>query len=309
MRILLTGATGFIGRHVAQALKAGGHEVVGCARRRSVAFRRYRDIGWIRADFTTDLRPADWRPRLTGFDAVVNAAGILREKGEQTFHAVHYEAPRALFQACADHGVKKIVQISALGCDAPGLGVYAATKSRLDDFVATLDLDWTVIRPSLVFGDDGPASRLLCLLARLPVIPLAGDGYQLLQPIHVDDLGAVVAATLAGSAPRSLVEVAGRRAITYREFLAALRVVPHRLPLRYLSVPLPLVRLGAHLGDAIGAGPFGVDTLDMLLRGNVSRANAVARLLGREPKDTGEFVAPESSRPYAGRIQGKAGGM
>ena len=76
MRILLTGATGFIGRHIAQALLAGGHEVVGCSRRRNDALHRYPDLGWIKADLATDVSVDAWRPRLTGFGAEIGRAHV-----------------------------------------------------------------------------------------------------------------------------------------------------------------------------------------------------------------------------------------
>ena len=82
MKVMLVGATGFIGRHLARALVAAGHEVTGCARRRAEAFRRYPDLPWMVGDFAADRAITDWKPRVAGFDCVINAAGILRESAE-----------------------------------------------------------------------------------------------------------------------------------------------------------------------------------------------------------------------------------
>lgn len=153
MRILLTGASGFVGHHVAQALAGAGHEVIGCSRHRNEALHRWPDLGWIKADFTADLSPDAWRPRLTGFQAVINTAGIVRERPGQSFEAVNFEAPLALFRACAERGPRRVIQLSAPDCERDSRG-YAATKLLAERALAELDLDWTVVRASLLHGED-----------------------------------------------------------------------------------------------------------------------------------------------------------
>ncbi len=290
MRIMLIGATGFIGRHLVRALVAAGHEVTGCARRRAEAFRCYPDIPWMVGDFVTDHAATDWKPRVAGFDCVINATGILRESGGQTFDAVHFLGPRALYEACVARGVRKVIHISALGCDAGSGRPYEATKMRIEALLAKLDLDWVAVRPSLVYGEDSPSSALFRFLARLPVMPVIAGGGQLLQPIHVDDLSLAVARLLVEGAPnRTVVELGGPRQLSYRDLLAGLRAATFRNPGRYVSVPLALARVGALASDIVGVGPFGTDTLNMLLRGNITWKNDARILLGREPRSVSEF--------------------
>ncbi len=162
MRILLTGATGFIGHHVAQALLAAGHEVVGCSHRRDEAFHRYPDLGWIRADFATDRTIDAWRPRLTGFDAVVNTAGIVRERPGSSFEAINFAAPLALFRACAERGPRRVIQLSAPGCERDARR-YSASKLRAERALAGIDLDWTIVRAPLARAED-LAGALACLI-------------------------------------------------------------------------------------------------------------------------------------------------
>src|SRR5688500_3032976 len=103
MRILLTGATGFIGQHLLRSLLAEGHEVVCTARRPGPATP---GVSWMEADFTKDSDKSAWLARLSGIDAVINAVGIFRESGAQTFAALHTDTPRALFGACREAGVR-----------------------------------------------------------------------------------------------------------------------------------------------------------------------------------------------------------
>jgi nucleoside-diphosphate-sugar epimerase len=99
MVILITGATGFIGRRLTGALRAAGHRVVTVGRHATGA-------DTIAADFTRDVSSSVWVRRLAGVDVVVNAVGILREHGNQTFENIHSRAPQALFAACAEAGVR-----------------------------------------------------------------------------------------------------------------------------------------------------------------------------------------------------------
>src|SRR4051812_20619119 len=133
MRVLLTGATGLIGGAILQALLHEGHDVV-CAVR-SPARLPVRDprCTALVADLASVPTQDWWTPQLRGIDAVVNAVGILREQGSQTFDALHHRAPAELFRACAAAGVRCVVQVSALGADANATTPYQTSKRAADD--------------------------------------------------------------------------------------------------------------------------------------------------------------------------------
>jgi uncharacterized protein YbjT (DUF2867 family) len=298
MVVLLTGATGFIGRHLLRALLAHGHEVR-CALRDPARCPDPRAQALF-ADFVHDRDAPTWAPRVRGVDVVVNAVGILRERGNQTFAALHEQAPCALFTAAAAARVRLVVQISALGADAEATSGYHLSKKRADDCLAALPVDSVIVQPSLVFGTDGASARLFALLASLPLLPLPAGGRQCIQPLHVDDLCAAIVALIACPPPRAArLALVGPEVLSVRAYLATLRaalgVGGHA---RVLPVPWPLAMLGARIAAALPGALLDRETLDMLARGNTGSAadNVVLRrLLGRPPRCAAEFIGAAES--------------
>ena len=103
---------------------------------------------------------------------------------------IHYEAPKAIFEACVEQGIKKIIQISALGIDKVDVP-YAKSKLAIDNYLQTLDIDSTIVRPGLVYGKGAyGGSSLFRGLAGLPfILPMPGRAEQLQQPIHTLEYG------------------------------------------------------------------------------------------------------------------------
>ncbi|HKS53962.1 MAG TPA: NAD-dependent epimerase/dehydratase family protein [Steroidobacteraceae bacterium] len=274
MNVLLTGASGFIGSHLARALRAADYIVI--------ESRRDVDEGTasVRADFTRDLSVRDWLPKLVGVDAVINAAGIVREHGAQTFERIHKRAPQALFTACVAAGVKRVVQISALGADR-GMTRYFLSKRAADDYLATLPLEWTIVRPAMVFGPGASSSRLFEKLSRFAVVPLPGRGEQRVQPLHIDDLTEALVHLLADAAThRSRIELVGPQIFSLRDLLAGLRSAKHLSPPRFVPVPLPLVRAATHIA-ALNQIAIDDETLALLEAGARGDPATIRHLLGR----------------------------
>jgi uncharacterized protein YbjT (DUF2867 family) len=277
MNVLLTGASGFIGSHLARALRAA--ELVVIETRRDVDD----STASVPADFARDLSVRDWLPKLAGVDAVINAVGIVREHGAQTFESIHKRAPQALFTACVAAGVKRVVQISALGADR-GMTRYLLSKRAADDYLATLPLEWTIVRPAMVFGPGASSSRLFAKLARLPVVPLPGRGEQRVQPLHIDDLTEALVHLLGdASTHRARVELVGPQSFSLRELLAGLRAAKHLSPPRFLRVPMPLVRAATHIA-ALKQIAVDSETLALLEAGTRGDPATIRHLLGRPPR-------------------------
>lgn len=305
MRILLTGASGFIGRHLLHALLAEGHRVV-------CAVRRPRDgsdprVSFVHADFTKDTDKSVWLARLDGIDAVINTVGIFRESGAQTFARLHTETPRALFAACAEsHDVHVVIQFSALGADRDANTRYHESKREADDFLATLPLRAYVVQPSLVYGRDGASARALRMLASMPFTLRFGSAPQLVQPIHIDDVAAAIAGLLRHRLPPSgtpvqRVPLVGPEALPFTDYLAALRSAMGMGRLRVLRLPGPIAYAAARLGGWLGEGLLDTDALRMLDRGNFADPAPTAMLIGQAPRPVSSFV----SDPAADRLRAK----
>ncbi|MFL6606533.1 MAG: SDR family oxidoreductase [Steroidobacteraceae bacterium] len=290
MRVLLTGASGFIGQHLTSTLRHSGHAVV-CAGRFPGAGQGVQCDSFADVDFTRDTDVAAWLPKLQGIDGVINAVGILREHDSQTFAALHIQAPCALFDACVIAGIRRVINVSALGADENARSGYHISKRRADQHLASLPLSWTIVQPSLVFGTGGQSARLFTTLASLPLIPLPGAGAQRVQPIHIDDVTAGIAALLVSDdALHKTIPFVGPCALTLRDFLARLRTAMSLPPARFLPVPLALVRTAAHFGEHAQRSLLDVEILEMLLRGNVGDPAGVESVLGRRVRPPDQFI-------------------
>jgi uncharacterized protein YbjT (DUF2867 family) len=299
MRVLLTGASGFIGRALAEALTARGHEVVPVQRRPPAG------QAGIAADFAA-VPPRDWwLERLAGVDAVVNAVGILRESPAQRFDALHAGAPAELFRACAEAGVRRVVQISALGADAQAQSRYHLSKRAADEVLRGLPLAGAIVQPSVVYGAGGSSAALFNRMAAAPLLPLPQGGEMAVQPVHLDDVVEGIVRLLEreqAAVPASTLHFAGDRPLTLRAYLEQLRPqLGYRSPLRVLALPRDLFLLAAALAAWLPGSLLDRETAGMLLRGNSSDRNALPGLLGRAPRPVERFVARQEAEPF--RVQ------
>jgi len=300
MRVLVTGAYGFIGGHIVAALIAAGHEVV-CAVRRARVDSRFPGLSAIACDMNTDVNVEDWLPRLEGIDAVVNAAGILRENRTASFVTVHERSPLALFGACARRGIHRVIQISALG--NPADGEFIASKHRCDDAMGSLAIDWVVMRPSLVYSVRGSygGTSLLRAASALPfVMLLPGKGMQKVQPIAAEDVGAAVAASLGHAAGmRAVLELVGPQIMPLRDYLLAWRRWLGFAPPLMMQTPVAFTRLAGAFGERFGNGPLGQTMTRMLERGNIGAEGAADHLqqkLGITPRCLSRALAEAPSQ-------------
>ncbi|WP_105506174.1 SDR family oxidoreductase [Paraburkholderia sp. BL21I4N1] len=290
MNILVCGADGFIGRALCDALVRGGHRV-----RKGVRHARHDDE--VEIDYTADLDPSVWLPRLRDIDVVINAVGILLERGDQTFDRIHRRAPVALFEAAVTAGVRHIVQISALGAHG-GETAYFTSKRAADTYLLSLPVAHHVLRPALVYGPHGSSARFFRCIASLPVHPLPAGGHQLLRPIHLDELAEIVVRLVDGSVTdQPVLDLVGGTQLAYRQMLATYRASMGLTPTGSIGIPAAAIGLSAALLDRVPHSMLTRDTWRMLQSGSTAPAATTARLLGREPAGIETFITPADALP------------
>jgi uncharacterized protein YbjT (DUF2867 family) len=246
MKVLVTGATGLIGGEIAGRLLGLGHEVVAISRRRGPG-------NPAPLDFRSAVL-ADWLGLLAGVDAVVNCVGVLQRAGTDSPEAAHARGPALLFEACEAAGVRRVIHFSAIGVDRGARSPFSASKAAGDAELATRDLDWVILRPSVVLGRPVyGASALFRGLAALPVVPSAPDTGPL-QVVRLEDVVETVVRLLADPEPaRVALELVGSERLGFDEVVARYRRWYGWPPARTVRLPAPLFRLLYRFGDAAAA--------------------------------------------------------
>lgn len=268
MNIALTGASGFIGRHLHAALLAAGHTVRPLGRAQGVDFAR---------------PAANWAAQLQGCTVLINTVGIIAEHGGQRFDTLHHRAACTLFDAAVQAGVARVIQLSALGCEPGARSGYHRSKLAADTYLRRLPLAAAILRPSLVYGPGSASSASLMRLARLPWLPLPGGGQQTVQPVHISDLVACVQALLAAPACSLTLDVVGPQAITLADWLQAMRAALGLPPATVWPLPLPLAMAALHLGRHLHP-LLQPDNLRMLQASRAANPAALTQWLGRPPR-------------------------
>jgi uncharacterized protein YbjT (DUF2867 family) len=290
MKIIVFGGAGLLGSAIVRELRSHGHSVV--------------TAGRSKCDITVDFRyesSADaFAPLVKDADVVVNAVGILKERGDERFDAVHVAAPRALFEACAHAHVARVVQISALGAGrlplaslqaVPG-GRYMASKraaeAALIEAMQASSGDAVIVRPSLLMDAQSPSAKLFQQLARLPIIALPGllhPGSAMLAPMQCADVAEAVARICEH--PKSLrraIELAGPQEMSYREFLTQLRSAQGLGKALWLPLPWALMRLAAKLAELLPQKVISADGMQVLQAGLTAERNEALYWLRHMPK-------------------------
>jgi uncharacterized protein YbjT (DUF2867 family) len=281
MHIFLAGATGFIGGHLLRALLGRGHAVT-CLVRSATRLPRHPGVRAIAGEWTA---PEGWVGAVTGHEAVVNAAGIIRETPTATFTAVHTAAPLALFTAAARAGVCKVVQVSALGVDEGAVSRFHRSKRAADRGLAALGVPYVVLRPSLVHGPGDHSMDFFNRLVALPLTPVPGDGRFLVQPIHVADLARAVATALErDELVGATIDAGGGEALTFDAMLDALARRRGKREARKLHIPWAVMEIVARVTDVLGRGPITGEELGMLRRGNHADLAPFVAAFGFRPR-------------------------
>jgi len=284
MRILITGATGFIGQHLVSTLRELGHQITACVRDTHSYTLNHPSIEAIACDYNKDTQIDDWLPRLKNIDIVINAVGIIKETKNQTFDTLHRDTPIALFKACEKIKVKKVIQISALGADDTAFSQYHLSKKAADDFLISLDLNWVIIMPSIVYGHDAKSMFLFTTMAALPITPVINNGNQKIQPIHIKDVCTAISKLCNGSSiTKTYIPLVGPEPLTIRELTGYLKKWLGFKKSRLINIPNKIALIVAWLIQFMPNSIISPESIRMLNKGNTSDVSLFINIFGFTP--------------------------
>lgn len=276
--ILVTGGTGFVGRHLVARLVAGGGQV-------RVLARSAADLAGAEVVPGDVADVSSVATAMRGCAAAIHLVGIIREQGDATFEKVHVEGTRAVIEACGRAGVGRLLHMSALGARPNATSRYHRTKWEAEELVRASDVAATVFRPSVMFGAGNSFLPLVRdLLDHGPVIPIIGDGQSLLQPVWVEDVvtcfaGALERPDTAGHA----YELGGPDRLTFEQ-LVALVAEAEGIRKPTFHIPVAVMRAAASLGSRVMPDfPVTPDQLVMLLEDNACDDTTMRETFGVEP--------------------------
>ncbi len=304
MTVLVTGASGFVGRHICEGLVRIGHPVRGLARQVPVRKNRVDGVEYIRGVDVADA--VTLTPEMfAGVDAIIHLVGIIQEaprKG-QTFGRVHVEGTRNVVDEAMRAGFDgRLVYMSAIGSSMNSPSVYSQTKYQAERIVIGSKLPYTIFRPSLVIGSDGEfVAQMKDLVLHgglpvavpFPVIPVPGAGFNLFQPIWVDDLVECVVQSLGrGDTINQVYEVGGATQLSFNELLKGFARALGKPKKPLLHAPIPLLYAAATVMEKIlPKPPVTRDQLKNLGLDNITTSQAVKEVFGITPKTFDEMLA------------------
>ncbi len=289
--ILITGGTGFVGRHFVQRARAEGIAVRALIRdpRKAQALKNL-DVDLVQGDISDK---SALESAAVGADSVVHLVGIIQEAPHVTFQDIHVEGTRSVLNAAQASGVRFFLYLSALGARPDAASTYHKTKWGAEELVRKSGIPFSIVRPSLIYGNnDGFTTRLTEAIKLSPFLPIIGSGQSRVQPISIDD---VVSCMLKAVTDRAVLnatyEIGGPEQLTYQEITVALANAMgiHR---PVLHLPLPLMRVAARLLElALPVPPLTTDQLTMLQENNICDMRDIREVFRVEPVTFREGLA------------------
>lgn len=309
--VLVTGGTGFLGRHACRALIARGYL--------PRLLVRVGSEGRIPEDIRRACRvtPGDVTNQefvqnaAQSTKAIVHLAGIVREYPEKgvTFEKVHVDATRHAVHAAQAWGIPRFVYVSALGAAAGDSRRYFASKGKAEEIVRRSGLSWTVFRPGGIFGPgDRFFSEVGKAVRRAPFLPVPGDGKFLLQPVFVGDVvkGIVDCLSRPDTGERAF-DVSGPEQMTYDGLVDRIAAAAG-IRVRKVHVAVPTIRQAVQVLSRFGKFPFTNDMLDILLAGYAYDGTPYFSAFGIRPVSLTEYlVSPHEAGSSSGGVTADEG--
>jgi uncharacterized protein YbjT (DUF2867 family) len=285
MRVAVTGANGFVGRHVVAQLLLRGHDVRALISKRPGAEKELPESAGGKLEVRrADVRdPESLRGAFDGIDAIVHTVAVPTER-KQKFAEVNVAGVAHVVAEARTAGVGRIVHMGALRADPASPYPYLRSKGQGEALVTGSGIPHVVLQPSLLFGKGDDFFPRLAFSLMFPLVPVPGDGKARFQPIHIDDIVQALLAAVERPEISGVHEIGGAEPVTYDEMLAeTMRGTGKRRPTLHVPVALmkpPAIVMGLVMADP----PVTVSQLDLLAVDNTPRQNALEPVFGVHPR-------------------------
>jgi NADH dehydrogenase len=294
------GGSGFIGRYVVKRLALQGFVVRVAVRdpQGALFLKPMGAVGQIVPLYASVMNEATVHRATAGAEIVVNLVGALTESRTAPFQAVHTEGAERIARTAAATGVRRLIQISAIGADPDSPSRYGATKGKAEQAVMAVFPAATILRPSIVFGSEDKFFNRFAAIARIaPFMPVI-SGNTKMQPVFVGDVAdAVMAALMTETSMGKVFEIGGPRVWTFREILAFI-LKQTRRDKRLVDIPMGIARMQATILQHVPGRPLTPDQLVMLSKDNIVSPGALGLAdLGITPTPA-ELVVPSYLTRY-----------
>lgn len=288
MKVFVTGGSGFVGGEIVRQLHQAGYSARKLIREKSAALTiENQDDRKTEFHIGNILDANSLQGALAGIDAVIHLVGIISECGESTFENVHVRGTQNVLTAAQEQNVERFVHMSALGTRPCAISRYHKTKWDAEEIIRSSRLDYTIFRPSLIFG---PQDHFVNLFARIirfsPIVPIFGRRDAKFQPVAIQCVAAAFVHSLSKpKSIRQIYDLAGPDTFTMSEIINQILAVMQRKRLK-LRVPGPIARVQARLFEFLfpnllrKPAPLNRDQLIMLQEDNVGNPQPANELLG-----------------------------
>ncbi len=299
MKVFVTGASGFVGEEILQQLQRAGHSIRILARNpQSAAIQKIASRFGAEVHLGNILDVTSLPDGLKGVDAIIHLVGIISEIGQNTFENVHTLGTENIITAARTAGVRRFIHMSALGTRPNAVSRYHRSKYAAEEFVEVSGLEYTIFRPSIIYGPHDHFVNLFEKISRFsPILPVMGSGKSKMQPVPVADVATCFVKAL--TEPRSVgakFDLCGREALTFNRIIDTILQVTERERFE-LHISMWLARWQARMLEAVfpwllgEAPPLNRDQLLMLGEDNVGNPQPANELFGLEPIPFDEGIA------------------
>jgi len=298
MKVFVTGATGFVGDEITRELIRAGHSACALVRDRRTPLAREALARGLQLHAGNILDAESLRGAMAGIDAVIHLVGIISEVGQSTFENIHTRGVQNVLAAAKMGGVRRFVHMSALGTRPNAAARYHRSKWAAEESVRQSGLDFTIFRPSLIYGPHDHFVNLFAKITRRsPILPIMGSGKSRFEPVFIGSVArAFVTALISPAAIGQTYDLCGSERFTFGEMLDQILTVMARKRWK-VRVPLGLARLQARVLEFMfprllrRAPPLNRDQLTMLQEDNVGNGQPANELFDLKQVKFAEAIA------------------